>query len=431
MGKRPVRLAASLISLLALSFHVSVNAEASADKAELSRFEKRLFFKTYEDEDESGRLERVEKKVFGQSLSGALEERIQKVRQALGPDRAPESTTPGASPPAAAGQAKPSTQQEYQDPEDAMYQAKMAVMAAREEEVRRLLSAGVELWKAKRGNEAIEKFEQVIRLDPHNAESHFSMGIIYEAGGNYAQALGSYQKAFDARPDNKEYKAAIAEVEKKAAQQEKFEGQSGELKLLAEDAAAAFKRKEYISALDLYKQLDAKIPPTAQIKYNIGTIYLMTSNQESALDYYRQAKKLRPQDPKYTQAVQQLEANLKRDQSERKKAEKTAVTAWNQQQPQSSKSKGPAPKENTRKGQEFLNSLGIIGRSSKDGVVITTIGIASRAAKVGLLQGDVIKACNGTIIKGTDELNDILAKSFGQSVQLTVQRGNQMGQISL
>lgn len=418
---------------------VKEKAPESAEGQELSGFEQRLFFKTYSDEEVTARLARVEKKVFGEALSGSVPERLTRIKEALGPQREPDGTiTGGGSRPAPQPQVQqteprdPSRTDFTEGPEDALEQAKLAVMAAKQEEIRQLLAQGVELWKVRRAREATEKFEQVIRLEPGNAEAHFSLGIIYEASGSFAQALASYKKAYNERPDNREYKAAILEVERKATQKEKLDGQSGELRLLAEDAAAAFKRKEYISALDLYKQLDAKIPPTANIKYNIGTIYLMTSNPEFALEYYRAAKKLKPREEKYITAVAQLESNLKRNQSERKTAEKVAIDAWNKQQPNPGKGKSPAIQPQTQKGQEFLNSFGIIGRTSKDGVVVATVGLASRAAKGGFQQGDIIRALDGTIVKSADDLNDMLSrKQPGQPCTFTVQRGNQMGTIAM
>ncbi len=444
MGK--VKLRTSLTSLL-LSINLSLAGAAAIPvqgqgtsgsvKEQLSTLEKRLFFKTYEDVDDQARLQKIEKRVFGEPMEGAIQERLQKVSTALGPQREPDGTVSGAgqqapAPPPAASPREHASQSDY-DAEDAIEKAKMQVMAAKDAELQRLLGEGVGLWRNRRASEATEKFEQVIRLDPNNAEAHFSMGIIYEAAGNFAEALSSYKKASSSRPDNKEYKTAIADVEKKAHSKEKVDGLSGEMKVLAEDAAAAFKRGEYMSALDLYKQFEAKAPPTANIKYNIGTIYLMMKNYQMALEYYKQAKKLKPSEPKYVQAVQQLEGNMKKDTAERKQAEKASQAAFQQQE----QMRNPGGNKfnqlgqpSAAKGQEFMNGVGLIGKSSREGVVIVAVGIASRATRAGILQGDVIKAVDGVVIKSTADLNSAIEQKAGQqSMQLTVQRGNQLGQV--
>ena len=454
MGK--VKLRTSLTILL-LSINLALTGVSTAAvqaqgtggsvKQQLSALEQRLFFKTYEDADDGSRIQRIEKQVFGQPMEGSVQERLAKIGAALPPVREPERTTPGASqqptapPPAAAGQ---NYQQNEYEAEDAIEKARLQVQAAKEAELQRLLGEGVSLWRSRRAHEATEKFEQVIRLDPNNAEAHFSMGIIYEASGNFAEALSSYQKASASRPDNKDYRSAITDVEKKAHQKEKNDGLSGELKMMAEDAAAAFKRGEYMSALDLYKQFEARTPPQANIKYNIGTIYLMMKNYQMALEYYKQAKKLKPSEPKYVQAFQQLESNMKKDNSVRKQAQKESTAAFEEQEkrrlaaqnrnnpnananPNSNKFAQLGIQPSAQKGQEFMNSVGLIGKSGRDGIVIVAVGIASRATRAGILQGDVIKAVDGMVVKSTSDLNSALESKMGQQLQLTVQRGNQLG----
>ncbi|MBC7999019.1 MAG: tetratricopeptide repeat protein, partial [Leptolyngbya sp.] len=412
--------------------------------------------------DDETRLQRIEKRVYGDPSQGPIGDRLEKAKASLGPQREPDGTMSGAggqspqqAPPAASPQSAPP--QSYDDPDAAIERAKLSVAAAKEEELQRLLADGVGLWRNRRAQEATEKFEQVVRLDPRNAEAHFSMGIIQEASGNYAEALSSYQKAYESKPHNKDYRAAIVEVEKKANKREKIDGSSGELRVLSEDAAAAFKRGEYMSALDMYKQFEAKAPPQANIKYNIGTLYLMMKNYSSALDYYKQARKLKPSEPKYVQAVQQLESNLKRDNSERNSSQKESQQAWDAQEKQraamnnrnSNNNKNnnssnnnsnnnnknnfaPLGTPSASKGQEIMNGFGLIGKSSRDGIVIVAVGIASRATRAGILQGDIIKAVDGSVVKSTSDLNNALqAKITQQRVNLTVQRGDRIGQVPL
>lgn len=462
MGKGQL-LASLTIGLLSINFTswnlVSTSAFAQGTgggvKSELSKLEQRLFFKTYDDGDDETRLQRIEKRVYGDPSQGPINERLEKAKASLGPQREPDGTISGAAspsfqqaPPAASQQTAPP--QSYDDPDAAIERAKLSVAAAKEEELQRLLAEGVALWRNRRAQEATEKFEQVIRLDPRNAEAHFSMGIIHEAAGSYAEALSSYQQAYDSKPHNKEYRAAIVEVEKKASKREKIDGSNGELRVLSEDAAAAFKRGEYMSALDMYKQFEAKTPPQANIKYNIGTLYLMMKNYTSALDYYKQARKLKPNEPKYVQAVQQLETNLKKDNAERNSGQKESQQAWDAQEKQraamnkrnsnnnnnnfgnNNNKFAPLGTPSATKGQEIMNGFGLIGKSSRDGVVIVAVGIASRATRAGILQGDVIKAVDGSVIKSTSDLNNALqAKITQQRVTLTVQRGNQIGQVGL
>jgi tetratricopeptide (TPR) repeat protein len=513
----------------------------SGDKATLSQLEQRLFFKTYADESIDARLVRLEKQVFGDQAEGDFKERLERVKTAIGPQPAPDGTTPGQG--SASSNPQP-TAPPVDDKAAAIERAKISVMQAKEDEVQKLLADGVELWRQKKGPEAIDRFEQVVRLDPHNAEAHFNLGIVYESANNLVEAAASYKRASEEFPANKEYQDAIAAVDKKLKGRAKSDDLHGELRVLAEDAAAAYKRKEYFSAIDLYKQLDQKVPNQALVKYNIGTIYFVMNNYSDALEYYKMALKLKPNEPKYQQAVQQLSVNLKKSEEARAKVDAQWAAAESQppqqqmqppqqqmqppqqqmqppqqqmqppqqqmqppqqqmqppqqqmqppqqqmqppqqqmqppqqqmqppqqqmqppqqqmQPPRQSQQQVPIlspqqlkqqfqkqlsqpPQQQMRqppnnvppppniKPQDLMSSIGIIGKSTHDGVRITTIGIASRAAKIGLQQGDIIKAVDGTVVKSTSDVNLILSgKQLGAPVQLTIQRNKQMAQVVL
>jgi tetratricopeptide (TPR) repeat protein len=291
----------------------------------------------------------------------------------------------------------------------------------------------VKLWRAKQGSQAIERFEAALRLDPGNAQANFSMGIIYESAGNFIEAQACYKRALEQSPGNKEYADAVASVSRKANDKTNKQDKQGRLRVLAEDANAAYARGEFISALSLFKQLDQLAPNQALVKYNIGTCYMAIKNPVDALDYYKQARKLKPNEERYITACEKLEANLNAARKKREEAENAYV-----QPPQpKSHSKGHPPK-NDSYGQALtpgagdpMSSVGLIGRNTKEGVVVTAVGLASRAARVGFLNGDLIKAVNGKIVKNLDQINKLLLQTNPQApIQMTVQRGANMGQVT-
>jgi tetratricopeptide (TPR) repeat protein len=344
----------------------------------------------------TARLNRVEKRVFGQALTGSPQERIAKLAQAVPvkplQNEAPSSvasfsdderSVDNVSPTVASQPARQQAQQPVKrnDEADKAYsfeRARIAVLAAKEEEIGGLLAEAVQLWRGKRPNEALERFEQVIRLDPANAEAHFSMGIIEEGSGNFIEALSSYQKAARLKPENGDYGDAIKAVEKKLNAKQAFDSRQSELTKLSEDALAAYKRGQYMFALDLYKQLDAKRPNQALIKYNIGTMYMMLKIPHKALEFYRQALALSPSDPRYVQAVQKVQALVPNAEMDPVQA---ASPKKSKQVKMSDASVGAPP---TVALQDALNNYGIAARSGGKGVVITTIDSSSRAGKAGL-----------------------------------------------
>jgi tetratricopeptide (TPR) repeat protein len=305
------------------------------DNSPLGTVEQKLFFKTYGDESQQQRLERIEKRVFGSVMEGDFQERLNRVTSASAPQSNPdgsmtgsvtkqESGTSGGGEASSAASAKNAQDDEQQA---ALERARVSVQAAREEEISRLMADGVNLWRAKRGREALQKFEQVVKLDPDNAEAHYSAGIVYESTGNFIEAMADYKKAADVRPENSEYMDAVRAVQKKmATKQAPVDPKQAEMSRLATEAGAAYKRGEFLSAVDLYKQLDAKAPNQALVKYNIGTLYLQLKDPFTALDYYKTAVQLKPGDARYVQAYKQLKANVDKSEAESQQSQQ----AWQQ-----------------------------------------------------------------------------------------------------
>jgi len=403
----------------------------------LEAVERKLFCQTYAEDDFANRLNRVEKRVFGQSIGGSLQQRLDRLAVVAQPQIEPGEAAPAsqeterqdsAQIPSTATSAAPTGGQSRRtadEEECAIERARVSVQAAKEEEIRDLLAAGVNLWRAGRGQEAIEKFEQAIRLDPQNAEAHFSMGIIEETQGNLVEAASSYRLASGARPDNADYRAAISALEKKLAARQKVETSNSEIQRLAEDAIAAYKRGEYLSALDLYKTLDQKTPNQHLVKYNIGTVYLVLKQPDRALEYYKQARKLNPQETKYAEACEGLEVVVARNKAQLKEQAKQY-----KESPQGQGSMQTSAGKRTNDGP--IAAYGILGRSGSGGVVVTTIGIASRASKIGIQQGDIIRAVDGTVVKNIGDVNNILArKTPGAPLQMVIQRDKQIAQVVL
>lgn len=450
-----IALGALLSLLLALPFSAGpalAQGLSSEESSKLKLIEQNLFFKNYDDDSAEIRMARIEKRVFGEAAEGALSTRLANILQVAKPlDKAP---TPRNQPAPAAPQ-QPSFEQQQQEQqlrqEEAADRARQRAMAARDEEVNQMFADAVRLWKERKGNEALEKFEQVVRLAPDNAEAHFSLGVIYEAQRNFTEALGCYKKANEIDPNKREYKEAVSLVEKKAAVKEQDDGKKLELRMLAENASGAYRRGEFISALDLYKQLDRKAPNQALVKYNIATIYLAMKSPVQALDFFRQARKLKPDDPNYQKAVAQLEGNLQTEETERLNSER----AWQNQNQNQNANRNQnfnqqngqnQPRSNNSNSNSNSNGLlggdknapppsaafGILAKSNKLGVLVTTIGIASRAARCGLQRGDVIRAIDGEVIKSVSQFQQIMnGKTQGQSLQLMIERKGAIGQVIL
>jgi tetratricopeptide (TPR) repeat protein len=321
-----VKGALSLLLGLGLTFTSSSAAggDFNADETgKLKAVEQKLFVRNYDDDAAEVRIERIEKRMFGDADSGDVHARLAKIVEIAKPFDKPkvEPSRAGATKFGAPQPKQQSAEDERLRQEDAREQARIRAMQAAADEVNQLLAEAVSLYKSQRSNEALDKFQQVVRLAPDNAEAHFSIGVIFEAQHRYKEALAAYQRASDLNPEKRDYKEAVAIVMKKSRIDD--DPQKAELRELASEASSAYKRGEYFSALDLYKQLDQKSPRQALIKYNIGTIYLALKNPVQAKEAFEEAYKLKPDEPRFKEAFDRLNGSLQSQQDQRLAVEKT------------------------------------------------------------------------------------------------------------
>jgi tetratricopeptide (TPR) repeat protein len=303
-----------LVSLFALDPQICF----AQSKETLTAIEQKLFFKNYSDESDESRLARLEKQLFGEAMVGPFQARLSRVVGASAPQPNPDGSVSGMSSGQLSGTTRSSSAPSSDDlkarAEDerqaAMERAKVAVAAAREEQTNKMIETGVSLWRAKRGTEALQYFEQALKIDPHNASALYYAGIVYESKRSYSEALAAYRKASNEEPTNREYSDAVMAVQKLMNSRPAVDPRQAEIGKLASEAGDAYKRGEYLSALDLYKQLDLKAPNQPLVKYNLGTLYLHAGQYQTALEYFEMAVRLRPTDQKFQQAYQQLKSKV-------------------------------------------------------------------------------------------------------------------------
>ena len=234
-----------LAGLLALSIFL-LNAPScfAQSGSTLGSLEQKLFFKSYGDETDDARLARLEKHLFGQQMEGAFQERLNRVMGAASPQTNPDGSVSGMSSQQSSSttnSVKPPTEAELKeraedDRQAAMERAKIAVAAARDEQTNKLIESGVSLWRAKRGTEALQYFEQALKADPHNANALYYAGIVYESKKSYIEALSSYRKASNEDPGNQEYNEAVVAVQKLMNSRPAIDPKQAEISKLATEA---------------------------------------------------------------------------------------------------------------------------------------------------------------------------------------------------
>ena len=484
----------SVVSLVAATVTMMLSSQSAfsfaKDVEKITAVEKILYFKTYSDESLEKRVKRLEKRYFGESGEGDLESRVEKIYNLAKPqiEAAQKKQTPSevVDDNDSKGDAQKSFSKQktnFEDPDRKSDADKLAVLKARDAEINTMLKEGISFWKKKDSKRAEERFLQVTRLDPRNAEAFFSLGVLYEARGDLNNALKSYNRSNYINPNNMDYKRAIVDIKSRIEKE-------GQKNALATEAAEAFKRKEYISALNLYKRLETENPDKALYKYNIGTIYLLMKNPQLALNYYGKAVKIEPGEPRYQRAYQKLSGTLKISNAKRKEREAEwdrleAAKNYNKrrnfappqnqgkptnmappqnrlpqnnfppqqvsqmptgyqppagqqpmqpgfQPPPQNPQPGPGPGAITpQMVDKALSTMGInSAQATPAGIVISNVNSGSRADASGIRPGDIIISVNGLSVQSTKQLALLLSKvSANQKAQLILKRQGQVGQI--
>jgi tetratricopeptide (TPR) repeat protein len=286
----------------------------------LSNLEEQFFGCSYEVNEASIRLDRLEVFVFGTKNGGSSQDRMARLKPFYKEPvihtqvQTQELQELGSKP----VRAVPNEQ------DCAIQRAQVAVQAASEVEAKKLVEQGVVAWRAGKKADAQLLLEQAVATNPQDADAQYSLGIIEEANGSLFEALSSYNQALELRPDNLEYKNSIAEIEKKI----QLANNPEQLKLLGDHAASLYKSGQYEKALAVYKQLDAALGGNALSKYNLGMIMYALKEPKKALDYFNKAHQFEPMNERYSKAVIAMEKVLSGD--VQKPATKTSSQASKQ-----------------------------------------------------------------------------------------------------
>lgn len=142
--------------------------------------------------------------------------------------------------------------------------------------------AAIDLFKLGKYDEAIARYQEVLKITPSDPTVHFSLGATYQAKKDLESAISEYRQAISLDPKNKEYKDTL-----QAAFQRKADP-------IITEAAAKHKAKDYASAIDLYQQAIALLPKNAGLWYNMAGAYYSREQYDKARDAYKKALEIDP-----------------------------------------------------------------------------------------------------------------------------------------
>lgn len=207
--------------------------------------------------------------------------------------------------------------------DDALVAAVTRAAAPPEEAIRRLTLAEL---RAKDGDRmaALSELAEAARLAPRWTELHYRSGLIYESLRQYKQAIASWRRYLDFRPDTPrkpEMVAKLAEWDYRREKQAKAEA-------LVEQGAAEFQKPNFPAALDLYRQAAEADPENSAAQARLAELLVTlrpsgAASLDEGLNHAREAVRL---DPQSAEARRQLSRTL-REKGDLVEAEREARAA--------------------------------------------------------------------------------------------------------
>lgn len=142
-----------------------------------------------------------------------------------------------------------------------------------------LYAYALELHEQNKLVEAGNLYNEVIRLEPTNAEAYVNLAITKAQNKNFDDALATLKTADAKFPNNSQVNSAIKSIN----------AQSTDAKL--EIAANHFKNKDYQGAINEYLKIS---PTTSDTMLGIASAYQNLGDNDKAIEYYLEAFKLAP-----------------------------------------------------------------------------------------------------------------------------------------
>ena len=145
-------------------------------------------------------------------------------------------------------------------------------------EARSLLAKGRELYRNDEDTQALEAFQQAVKLDPDLAEAHFRLGLTYDALGQQQEAESAYKKAVESY---KEY-LSVDENDNDAEAHYNLGQTYNGLNL-------------YTEAVREYRQATKVRPDDAAIYYDLGLALMRLAQYDEAASAFSKSLELDPQ----------------------------------------------------------------------------------------------------------------------------------------
>jgi tetratricopeptide (TPR) repeat protein len=219
-------------------------------------------------------------------------------------------------------------------PETNVSSGMVASVEANRAEARTLLARGREQYRNDEDTQALETFQQALKLDPDFAEAHFRLGLTFDALGQEQEAEAAYKKAVET------YKKYLATDRNE------------------DDAEAHYNLGQtynglhlYTEAVREYRQAIKLKPDDAAIHYDLGLSLMRLAQYDQAAASFSKSLELDPQNYRAEDSLAEAKEGVTRIRTGKKHQEDLLKKKkQNEKEQEEEGGETPAPKNaNTRK----------------------------------------------------------------------------------
>ena len=210
----------------------------------------------------------------------------------------------------------------------------VASVEANRAEARTLLERGREQYRNDEDTQAVETFQQALKLDPEFAEAHFRLGLTYDALGQEQEAEGAYKKAVETY---KKYLSTDGNEDDAEAHYNLGQSYNG-LHL-------------YTEAVREYRQAIKFKPDDPAIHYDLGLSLMRLAQYDQAAAAFSKSLELDPQNYRAEDSLAEAKEGVTRIRTgKRHQEELLKKKKLNEKEQDEEGGETPAPKNaNTRK----------------------------------------------------------------------------------
>lgn len=158
----------------------------------------------------------------------------------------------------------------------------------------------------RQNDEAFRTIDQILKLDPQNAEAYFMMGLNFRDVGDDARAINSFQTAVEIDPELTDAWVYLGDLFSKKDNPIALQYYDNAIRLEPENinflyskAAYLHSKGELTEAIEMYEDIFKRDPQYADAYYNIGLVYMELDSVAKASNYFDLAIKM---DPTYVMA---------------------------------------------------------------------------------------------------------------------------------